>query len=187
MAGPSYLVVYHSEDGRAGFVADRVAGVLRGLGALVDVAAAGRDPAPEGYDAVVAGGTVRNGRHGTELADWLSVHRDALDGRPTALFGVGPAPSAPAPSEDAQARLRAETGCTPDVVGTFPCRAADAPPGRWRRRAARPVARPAAPHRRPATARTRDAEPVDWAAVERFAHDVHGLTVELRRAAGSRS
>jgi menaquinone-dependent protoporphyrinogen oxidase len=87
---PNALIVYATTDGQTRKISERIQQTLRDNGleaTLVDVEkAAGLDPA--GFDGVIAGASVRYGKHDPEMAGFLEGNRDAIDRVPNAFFSV---------------------------------------------------------------------------------------------------
>ena len=87
---PNILIVYASTDGQTRKISERIRENLREKGhqaMLVDIEdAAGVDPAD--FDGVIAGASVRYGKHDPKMARYLDEHRDALGRIPNAFFSV---------------------------------------------------------------------------------------------------
>jgi menaquinone-dependent protoporphyrinogen oxidase len=102
------LVIYGTTEGQtrkiAGFVTDH----LRGKGvtvALIDSTEVPKGFSIDGFDAVIAAGSVHNGRHQASLFQFVRKHLTALQDRPTALLSV----SLSMASDDKEDRLDAVT------------------------------------------------------------------------------
>lgn len=87
---PNTLIVYATTDGQTRKISERIQQTLRAKGAettLVDVGkASGIDPA--GFDGVIAGASVRYGKHDPAMARFLDANRDAISAVPNAFFSV---------------------------------------------------------------------------------------------------
>jgi menaquinone-dependent protoporphyrinogen oxidase len=84
------LVTYASKHGSTREVAERVAEVMRGAGADVDVMPAAEVGHLRGYETVVLGGALYAGRLHKDARRFLARHRDALSVRRVAVFALGP-------------------------------------------------------------------------------------------------
>jgi menaquinone-dependent protoporphyrinogen oxidase len=100
------LVVYGTTEGQtrkiAGFITDH----LRKKGstvALVDSTEVPKGFSLDGFDAVIAAGSVHNGRHQASLFEFARKHRAALQAKPAALVSV----SLSMASDDKEDRLDA--------------------------------------------------------------------------------
>lgn len=82
------LVLYASKYGQTRKIALRIADRLRDVSAAVEVVDVGEAPAPDGYDAVVIGGSIHAGNHQRALERWMRANANALNARPTAAFSV---------------------------------------------------------------------------------------------------
>ncbi|MBL39199.1 MAG: menaquinone-dependent protoporphyrinogen IX dehydrogenase [Xanthomonadales bacterium] len=87
---PSTLIVYATTDGQTRKISERIQQTLRASGletTLVDVGTASAlDPA--GFDGVIAGASVRYGKHDPAMARFLDGNRDAINRVPNAFFSV---------------------------------------------------------------------------------------------------
>lgn len=114
-----YLVVYASSRGHSGRITQRIGADLRQHGQAADVRHVCCAPADvSGYDVVVAGGSVREGRHHRDLVQWLRPHAESLNHMPTAAFGVSLYPPGAEPADETRFidALRDETGWMPTVA-----------------------------------------------------------------------
>ena len=85
------LVVHASRHGSTTDVAARIAERMRQAGHQVDLHDAGRVTTPvDGYQLVVVGGAIYNGRWHTSAHRFLKRHRRELARIPVAVFGMGP-------------------------------------------------------------------------------------------------
>lgn len=170
------LVAYHSMEGQAAKVAERVAASLRRGGLEVDVRDAADAPSPEGYDLLVVGDSIHAGRHSRELGDYLGLHEAELSVVPTALFQVCLTSAVHDEQHDATAarfvdELREATGVRPRVVGLFGGALAYTRYGWFKRQMMRLVARKEGG----STDTSRDHDLTDWAEVDRFAAEALAL------------
>lgn len=83
------LVCYASRYGSTKEIAKAIAEVLTARGHDVETRSAKEAPAFEGYDAVVAGSSVRAGQVNGSLVKLFSAQRQALQDKTVALFAVG--------------------------------------------------------------------------------------------------
>ena len=116
----TFLVPYASTHGHTAKIAERIATVLRGDGIAVDVhdLRASDAPAPTGYEAVVAGGSIHHGRHQRELVEWARRHAAGLSLVPSAFFSVSLA--AAEDSDEARATARDYLEDLEDAAGWLP-------------------------------------------------------------------
>lgn len=173
MGDPRVLLVYHTQEGQAAKVADRVASALRAGGASVEVHPAELAPSPAGFDGVILGDSIHIGRHSKELTRYAMEHADALNELPSALFQVSmtSASDDPAHTEQAAAMVQQFSEATrfdPDMVGLFAGALAYTRYG-WIKRA---LMKQIAGRRQGATDTSRDWEYTDWEDVDAFAADV---------------
>ena len=90
----SVLVAYATRYGSTGEVADAVAERLRGHGLDVDVKPVKEARDLDGYHAVVFGAPFYLGAMLKEARTFLERQRAALEGKPVALFALGPTSAA---------------------------------------------------------------------------------------------
>ena len=167
------LVVFHTTEGQTEKIANRIAAVLQGDGASVDLHTADSAPAPDGYDSVVVGGSIHAGRYGSALTDYIKANAAALNAMPAGLFQVSLTSANPDEQHTKAAhgmmqKLLDDTGFDPDVVGMFAGAVVYTKYGWIKRRIMKAIV--AAEGGDPDT--TNDHEYTDWAAVEQFARDV---------------
>ena len=86
----SILVAYATRYGSTGEVADAVAERLSARGLAVDVKLVKEARGLDGYDAVVLGAPFYLGSMLKEARTFLERQRAALEGKPVALFALGP-------------------------------------------------------------------------------------------------
>jgi menaquinone-dependent protoporphyrinogen oxidase len=122
----SFLVAHASTHGHTARIAERVAAVLRDEGIAVEERdlRAGPAPAPGGYEAVVAGGSIHHGRHQPELVRWARRHAASLGLGHSAFFSVSLAAAEDTPEAQAATRgyledFEDETGWLPDLRAGF--------------------------------------------------------------------
>lgn len=87
---PNSLIVYATTDGQTRKIAARIQQIMRANGVeatLVDVHEAS-DVDPAGFDGLLAGASVRYGRHDSAMARFLDDNRDAIARIPNAFFSV---------------------------------------------------------------------------------------------------
>ena len=87
-AGPRVLIVYGTTEGHTAKVAAAVAETLQGHGIVVEVAAAQRAPAPDGFDGVVVAASVHGGAYQRSVRKWVHAHASALNEKPSAFLSV---------------------------------------------------------------------------------------------------
>ena len=86
------LIVYGTTEGQTRKIASFLADHIRGLGneiTLLDSTEAPRKLKVEDFDAVIAAGSVHNGRHQTSLFQFVRDHREIVNTQPRALVSVG--------------------------------------------------------------------------------------------------
>lgn len=176
MSEPKVLVAFHSVQGQAAKIAERIAQVLRDEGASVEVAAVESALAPDGYDAVVLGDSIHEVHHSRELKRYLRDHASALDSVHTALFQVSLTSTNPDEEHTDTARsmvqeLLDDTGFDPDIVGMFAGNLAYTKYGWFKKRLMRAIVK----REGGSLDMTQDHEYTDWDAVEHFAHDIAAL------------
>ena len=127
------LVLYATREGHTRRIAEHIAATVRARGAAADVADAARLPSGfslSSYAAAVVAGSVHQGKHERELADFVRKHRAALEQMPAVFLSVslseaGAEDPAASPERRAQAALDvrkmietflAETGWQPSKV-----------------------------------------------------------------------
>jgi menaquinone-dependent protoporphyrinogen oxidase len=182
---PKVLVIYASTHGHTAKIAARIGAALEQDGATVDLCDVGRrQPAPLGYDAVVAGGSVHAGHHQRELVGWAKRHRAALATLPSAFFSV--CLTAADTTEESRAATRAyvdefveRTGWTPDRSTTF----AGALQYREYDFVTRLMMRLLMRRGHHDTDTSRDHDYTDWDAVDGWAHEVAGRGILRTRSA----
>ncbi len=170
---PKILVVFHTVEGQTAHIADRIASVLRAAGDTVDVAEVDEAPAPDAYDAVVAGGSIHAVHHSRQLVHYLNEHAAALNATPAALFQVSLTSANPDDEHTSTAQglvheLLGKTGFEPDIVALFAGALVYTQYGWFKRRVMRAIVKRESGE----TDTTHDYEYTDWDAVEQFARDI---------------
>jgi menaquinone-dependent protoporphyrinogen oxidase len=181
---PQVLIAFDTTEGQTEKIANRMADVLRGDGASVDLHTADSAPAPDGYDSVVVGGSIHVGKFGTALTDYVTANLAALNAMPAALFQVSLTSANPDDEHTAAAHgmLQAmldDTGFDPDLVAMFAGAVVYTKYGWIKRRIMRSIVAAEGGD----TDTRHDHEYTDWAAVDHFAHDV---LAHARAASGAK-
>lgn len=87
---PNTLIVYATTDGQTRKISERIRRGLRDKGldaTMVDIGnASGVDPAD--FDGLIAGASVRYGKHDAGMARFFDHHRQSIDRIPNAFFSV---------------------------------------------------------------------------------------------------
>jgi len=183
---PRVLVAFHTVEGQAGKIAQRISDVLTADGATVDLVEVGQASAPDGYDAVVVGDSIHAVHHSRDLRHYLEANADALRAVPTALFQVSMTSANPDDEHTAQAQglvheLCDKTGFDPDIVGMFAGALAYTQYGWIKRHVMRSISK----KEHGETDTSRDWEYTNWNAVEHFAHDVTALVAHSTGPVGA--
>lgn len=171
--GMSILITFHSREGQTAKIARRIGEQLRGLGLEVELAEVSAAPAPQGYDALVAGDAIRYERHSRKLVRYLRRNRAALSDMPVAVFQVsmtsaGTDPAHVSKADEFAQNLVDAAGVHPALVAMFAGSLAYSQYGWVMKRVMRSIARREGND----TDITRDHEYTDWDAVDRFARNV---------------
>ncbi len=84
------LVLFSTVDGHTAAICERLRQILAGQGHDVLVLAldGSAEPAPESFDRIVIGASIRYGRHRKAVFDFIERHRRLLEAKPTAFFSV---------------------------------------------------------------------------------------------------
>lgn len=82
------LVVYHSQEGHTGEVAEHIAKRIAEGGHEVDVALVSDGPDPGAYDCVIVGGSIHIGHLHKDLRAYARDHREQLNKVPNGFFQV---------------------------------------------------------------------------------------------------
>jgi menaquinone-dependent protoporphyrinogen oxidase len=172
---PRILVAYHSVEGQAAKVAQRIAETMRTAGADVEVREVDDAPPPGEFDAVVVGDSIHV-HHSRALRHYVDRHVEALNAMPAALFQVSMASATDDDEHERTARkyvsqLLDESGFDPDAVGMFAGALMYTKYGWIKRHIMRSIE---AKEGRDVDT-TRDYEYTDWDAVDEFATAVLAL------------
>ena len=84
------LIAYGTSEGQTGRIAECLANVIRSHGHEafpVNVERASAPP-PDGYEAVIVGGSIHMGRHERSVVHYVRRNRGALESLPSAFFSV---------------------------------------------------------------------------------------------------
>jgi menaquinone-dependent protoporphyrinogen oxidase len=170
------LVVFHTSEGQAAKIAERIASVLRELGDVVDVSDVDSAPSPSGYDGVVVGDSIHAVKHSREMIRYLESHAATLNLVPAALYQVSLTSANSDEEHSATAHgmveeLLSRTGFDPDMVGLFAGALVYTQYGWLKRHIMRAIVKREGGD----VDMSRDHDYTDWAAVERFAEDVDRL------------
>jgi menaquinone-dependent protoporphyrinogen oxidase len=120
------LIPYGSSEGQTVRIAEFLAGVIRDHGCEAFPVDARRSdaPSPDGYDAVMVGGSVHMGKYQRCIQDYVRENRAALERIPSAFFSVSLA--AHEPTESARKEVQGctekflrQTGWRPGAIGSF--------------------------------------------------------------------
>ena len=118
------LVLYYGVYGHTRRICDRIQAELASLGAHADVVPlVGEGADPAGYDAIVIGASIRNGKHNPAVSDFIRANRGLLEQKPSAFFSVNlvarkPAKNRPETNPYVRAFL-ARSPWKPRLVGVF--------------------------------------------------------------------
>ena len=118
------LLLFHGVYGQTRKICDRLQAELTALGHEVDVvplAGAATDPA--GFDAIVIGASIRNGKHNPVVLDFVRRNRELLESRPSGFFSVNlvarkPAKNTPQTNPYVKAFI-ARSPWKPALLGVF--------------------------------------------------------------------
>ena len=174
---PRALVLYATTEGQTRRIAERIAATLweRGLSsAAFDVASAEAGSIHwNEVDGVLLGASLYKGKYQPRAIEFARAHRDALNARPSAFFGVSLSAASRNPEEVEAARRLAQgfaesAGWKPFRIESLAGELAYTRYNFFIRFIMRRIARKeGAP-----TDTSRDYELTDWAEVARFAHQV---------------
>ena len=98
----SILLAYASRFGSTQEVAETIASSLRQAGFEVDMQPMAEVKTLDAYDAVVLGAAIYNAKWHADAHHFVSLHQEALEQRPVAIFTLGPL----SPSEAAKRNSR---------------------------------------------------------------------------------
>jgi menaquinone-dependent protoporphyrinogen oxidase len=120
------LVVYGSTEGQTAKIAQHIGDAGRRLGHEVDVQAAGEgsDAEAGGYDGIIVGASLHEGRYQRSVCSFLERHGAALASLPTAFFSVSLAAASHDRNERAEverimAEFCARARWTPTLTASF--------------------------------------------------------------------
>jgi menaquinone-dependent protoporphyrinogen oxidase len=172
------LIVYASRKGQTRKIAARLGDMLEAAGHDVRVIDVLDLPARfdvSAWDLVVAGSSVKFGRHSGAIEEFVRAHRDILAARRTAFFSVSGAAISKTPETEKEFAEQTEafcrhTGCRPDRVASF----AGAVPYTRYDPITRYVIKRIQKKAGRSTDTSRDHEYTDWAAVEEFGRELAG-------------
>ncbi len=117
------LLLHSGVYGHTRKICERLQASLANLGQQAEIAplAGGADPA--GYDAIVIGASIRNGKHNPAVLEFIHAHRRLLEAKPSGFFSVNlvarkPAKNTPETNPYVKAFL-ASSPWQPKLVGVF--------------------------------------------------------------------
>ncbi len=84
------LIAYSTVDGHTLSICERIAGIVRGEGHEVTLAAIDDGPAIDlgEFDKIVIGASIRYGKHRPQVVDLINSNKEILESRPSAFFSV---------------------------------------------------------------------------------------------------
>jgi menaquinone-dependent protoporphyrinogen oxidase len=84
------LFLYAGVYGHTRKISERMVATLSAAGAQVELRPLleGEPPDPAGYDAVLIGASIRNGKHNPAVMDFITRYKATLDARPSGFFSV---------------------------------------------------------------------------------------------------
>jgi len=85
------LITYAGRTGLAASVAERIAGVMTGLGSEITLLPMNKVTTLKGFTAVIAGSLEQSGEWLPEAMEFVRINQSALNKKPFALFTVVPA------------------------------------------------------------------------------------------------
>jgi menaquinone-dependent protoporphyrinogen oxidase len=122
---PRTLLLYHGIYGHTRKIAEAIAAGVTRHGVVVDVVpvAEADRTAPEGYDAIVIGAAIRNGKHNPLVLDFIRERQTLLDAKQSAFFSVNlvarkPIKNTPETNPYVKKFLE-RSPWQPDLVGVF--------------------------------------------------------------------
>jgi len=169
------LILYFSVYGHTRRICETMRSELVPLGHAVDVVPLAEAPPLEGYDAVVIGASIRNGKHNPAVFEYVRRNLAALEAVPSAFFSVSlvarkPAKNTPETNPYMKAFV-ARTPWKPKLLGVF---GGDLDYQRYRT-SDRYIIRFIMTLTRGPTDPNTKAEYTDWAKVSEFARNVAAL------------
>jgi len=108
MSTKTILLAYASRYGSTQEVAETIATTLRDAGLEVDIQPMREVKRLDAYDAVVLGAAIYNARWHPEAHQFLSLHQEALQQRPVAIFTLGPLSNSDTAKRNAQRQVEKE-------------------------------------------------------------------------------
>lgn len=119
----SVLIIYASNHGHSGTIADRLGSMLASGGGSVEVHEVQKnDPLdPSAFDAVVVMASIHAGRHQAKMRRWVEANSEALNERPSAFLSISlsngsKSEEAIAVNREHAANFTEATGWQPDRV-----------------------------------------------------------------------
>ncbi len=83
------LLLYSSVYGHTQRISKRIEAALESQGHTVDLKPVSGPPVdPRGYDAVLIGASIRNGKHNPKILQFIENHQHVLDEKPNGFFSV---------------------------------------------------------------------------------------------------
>jgi menaquinone-dependent protoporphyrinogen oxidase len=118
------LIVYGTSEGHTAVVVDHLRRPLEAAGHLVRACSVDDAPTcPIGYDLVLVGSSIHQGRHQRAVTRWVKGNAELLGRMPSAFFQVSLSSAGDAAGTDEAERyvddLMRATGWRPDAVGLF--------------------------------------------------------------------
>ena len=104
----SILLTYASRFGSTQEVAEAITDALRERGLEVDIQPMDQVKTLAGYDAVVLGAAIYNGKWHPDAHQFLTQHQDALSRRPVVIFTLGPLSTSAAAKRNSRRQLDGE-------------------------------------------------------------------------------
>jgi len=189
MSSHHIAIVYGTKYGQTTKIAERMKEVLTAAGHTVWIGCAdalsGQFTALD-YDGVIIGGSVIAGHHQRYLERFVRVHRDALNGMPSAFFSVSGSAAGAKEQDQANARrvlvaFLTKTGWHPGTTATIGGAMAFTKYGVFTRMLLKRISRRAGGP----TDTSRDYELTDWDQVARFAGEFAASLPEAAVAGGT--
>ena len=83
------LLLYHGVYGQTRKICDRLQSELAAVGHHAEVAPLpGTTTSPAGFDAIVIGASIRNGKHNPVVLEFVRRNRELLESKPSGFFSV---------------------------------------------------------------------------------------------------
>ena len=118
------LLAYHTVDGQTRKICETLRTELAARGQQVDIQPlVGGNADPTAHDVIVIGASIRYGKHNPAVLEYIRVHQDLLQSKPSAFFSVNlvarkPEKSTPETNPYVKKFLH-RIGWQPDLVGVF--------------------------------------------------------------------